>query len=181
MGGYVLLPAAAAVGTELIAFARNPVAYCATNPASCVAAVDVAAGTAAGVPLTGVPNAGSVAPKGVNLVDEAFVDTRKFSDYIFTTNSGGKDVVFKSLGYTKEDSETLAKIWQNQATEKFSKGEYTLGKADQYGQRIDIEIELLGKAEAAGRTSYLKSGWMIQPDGTIKLNTPFSGFTRSVP
>jgi hypothetical protein len=55
LGGYVLLPAAAAVGTELIAFARNPVVYCAANPASCVGAADVAAGTAAGVPVTGVP------------------------------------------------------------------------------------------------------------------------------
>ena len=53
LGGYVLLPAAAAIGTELIAFARNPVFYCAANPASCVGAVDVAVGTAAGVPLTG--------------------------------------------------------------------------------------------------------------------------------
>ena len=70
LGGYVLLPAAAAIGTELIAFARNPVVYCATNPASCIGAVDVAAGTAAGVPVTGVPvphavpNAGA-AGKGV--------------------------------------------------------------------------------------------------------------------
>jgi hypothetical protein len=41
------------------------------------------------------------------------------------------------LGYTAEDSATLAKTWQTQAAEKFAKGEYTLGKLDQYGQRID--------------------------------------------
>ena len=64
MGGYVLLPAAAAIGTELIAFARNPVVYFATNPASCIGAVDVAAGTAAGVPLTGVPVPHSVPNAG---------------------------------------------------------------------------------------------------------------------
>ena len=69
LGGYVLLPAAAAIGTELVAFARNPVVYCTTNPASCVAAADAAAGTAAGVPVTGVPvphgvpNAGKVGAK----------------------------------------------------------------------------------------------------------------------
>lgn len=47
---------------------------------------------------------------GAGVIDQAFVDTRKFSDYIFTTNSGGKDVVFKSLGYTAEDSMALAKL-----------------------------------------------------------------------
>ena len=48
-----------------------------------------------------------------------------------------------------------------------------------YGQRIDIEIALLGKGLDAGKVSYLRSGWMIQADGSLKLNTPFSGFTRS--
>jgi filamentous hemagglutinin len=107
------------------------------------------------------------------------IDIRKFSDYIFTAKSGGKDTVFRSLGYTAKDSEALVQIWQTQAAEKFSKGEYTLGKVDQYGQRINIEIVLPGKVEAIGKTSYLKSGWMIQPEGGIKLNTPFSGFTRN--
>jgi hypothetical protein len=185
LGGYILAPTVAVIGTELIAFTRNPVLYYTANPTACIGAVDVAAGTAAGVPVTGVPvphavpNVGSVAAKDVNVIDYVFVDTRKFSDYVFTSNSSGKDVVFRSLDYTGEDSATLAKIWQTQAAEKFSKGEYTLGKVDQYGQRINIEIELPGKGEAAGKTSYLKSGWMMQPNREIKLNTPFSGFTRS--
>jgi filamentous hemagglutinin len=51
---------------------------------------------------------------------------------------------------------------------------------DQYGQRIDIEIILPEKADASGQISYLKSGWLIQSDGTIKLNAPFSGFARSI-
>ncbi len=29
-----------------------------------------------------------------------------------------------------------------------------------------------------GKKSCLKSGWMINKDGTISFNTPFSGFTR---
>jgi len=32
--------------------------------------------------------------------------------------------------------------------------------------------------EAAGKTSHLVSGWMIRPDGSVTLNTPFSGFTK---
>jgi len=53
-----------------------------------------------------------------------------------------------------------------------------LGKYDQYGQRIEIEIELKGIGDATGKKSYLKSGWLIQEDGSIKLNTTFTGFTR---
>ena len=110
----------------------------------------------------------------------AIADTKKFSDYIFKPGADhGKDAVFKSLGYTASDSVSLSKIWQQQAAEKYAKGKFVLGKADQYGQRIDIEIVLPGKGSQAGEVSYLRSGWMIQTDGTLKLNTPFSGFTRS--
>ncbi len=69
-------------------------------------------------------------------------------------------------------------MWEQQAAAKHARGEYTLGKADQYGQRINIEIEVHGTGDAAGKTSYMQSGWMVLPDGNIKLNTPFSGFTR---
>ena len=90
----------------------------------------------------------------------------------------GKDAVFRNLGYGKEHSAQLAQIWERQGAAKFARGDYTLGKADQYGQRINIEIEVPGIGDATGKTSYMRSGWMIQSDGSIKLNTPFSGFTR---
>lgn len=86
--------------------------------------------------------------------------------------------MFRSLGYSGDDSAKLAANWRRQAAEKISKGEYTLGKLDEYGQRIDIEITLLGQGTASGKTSYLNSGWMMAKDGSVKLNTPFSGFTR---
>lgn len=122
-----------------------------------------------------------VAAKGVSVAaaGSATVDTRKFSDYIFKPGADhGKNTVFESLGYTAADSSALSKMWETQAAQKYAKGEFTLGKADQYGRRVDIEIALPGKGDAAGRTSYLRSGWMIQWDGSLKLNTPFSGFTR---
>jgi filamentous hemagglutinin len=53
-----------------------------------------------------------------------------------------------------------------------------LGTLDQYGQRINIEIVLNGVGKFASKTAYLRSGWMILEDGSIKLNTPFSGFAR---
>ena len=122
-----------------------------------------------------------VAAKGASVAaaGSATVDTRKFFDYIFKPGADhGKNTVFESLGYTADDSAALSKMWETQAAQKYAKGEYTLGKADQYGQRVDIEIALPGKGDAAGQTSYLRSGWMIQTDGSLKLNTPFSGFTK---
>jgi filamentous hemagglutinin len=70
-------------------------------------------------------------------------------------------------------------MYEQQASEAFANGQYTLGRLDQYGQRVSIEIALPGQGPTMGNTSYLRSGWMIQPDGSIKLNTPFSGFTRN--
>jgi filamentous hemagglutinin len=109
----------------------------------------------------------------------ATAPVEKFSDYIFKEGAThGKDAVFQALGYAKEDSPQLAKLWEEQAAVKFGKGDYTMGKLDQYGQRINIEIEVPGIGDSAGQTSHMRSGWMIQKDGSIKLNTPFSGFTR---
>ncbi|WP_454725795.1 MULTISPECIES: DUF6883 domain-containing protein [Cupriavidus] len=121
-----------------------------------------------------------IGAKGVSSSVGAVADTRHFSDYIFKSGADhGKDTVFKSLGYTADDSVALSKVWQQQAAEKYAAGEFKLGRADQYGQRVDIEIALPGKGQEVGKISYLRSGWMIQPDGSLKLNTPFSGFTRS--
>jgi len=107
------------------------------------------------------------------------MDSRKFTDYIFKDGAThGKDAAFKNLGYGKQNTNDLMKVYQEQASQKYANGQYTLGKADQYGQRIDIEIELPGIGSASGKTSYIRSGWMIKPDGSISLNTPFSGYTK---
>lgn len=82
------------------------------------------------------------------------------------------------MGYTKADSEYLANLYMEQANAKYLSGDYTLGKLDEYGQRINIEIELPGIGAYEDKISYINSGWMINSDGTISLNTPFAGFTR---
>lgn len=118
---------------------------------------------------------GRVALKGAVVV----VDERKFSEYIFKEGAThGKDKVFRSLGYGPEHSKMLAQQYQKQAAERYAAGNYTLGKKDVHGQRIDIEISLDGIGMAQGKVSYLRSGWMIRPDGSLSLNTPFSGFIR---
>jgi hypothetical protein len=119
----------------------------------------------------------SYGPSPRSMPISAVAPVRKFSHYIFREGADhGKDRVFRGLGYGRDHSQALAKMWERQAAEKFASGDFSLGKLDQYGQRVNIEIELHGIGEAAGKTSRIKSGWMITGDDSIKLNTPFSGF-----
>lgn len=107
------------------------------------------------------------------------VPLAKFRDYIFKGGAThGKDAVFRALGYSVQHCDALVQLYTQQAAAKFARGEYVLGKHDQYGQRISIEIELPGIGAAAGTKSFLRSGWMILPGGNLHLNTPFSGSTR---
>jgi hypothetical protein len=103
----------------------------------------------------------------------ATADVAKFSNYAFVTD---KAPVFESYGYTAEDSQQLADLYEQQAAEKYASGDFTEGKLDQYGQRITIQIDLPGQGAAAGRSTILNTGWMIEPGGSIRLITPFAGF-----
>lgn len=106
----------------------------------------------------------------------------KFRDYVFKPGAThGKDRVFRSLGYRRGDSQLLSDLYSSQAAAKYAAQDFTLGKADEYGQRINIVIELTvhtltAKGYHSSRSSYIISGWMIRNDGTLTLNTPFSGF-----
>ena len=103
----------------------------------------------------------------------------KFRDYIFKPGAThGKDRVFRALGYDESHSAELAIIFEQQAAAKYANQDFELGRFDEHGQRISIEIELAGTGDNAYQTSYLISGWMIRSDGSITLNTPFSGFAR---
>lgn len=66
----------------------------------------------------------------------------------------------------------MADLYHTQAQQKLSTENFTLGKSDQYGQRITIEITI-GNAQ---NIATIKSGWMIETDGSLRLITPFAGF-----
>lgn len=144
---------------------------------SCTQLHALGADNAFGNPLVGLGMLLGLAPGGGAAAKKAVAPVGKFSDYIFKEGAThGKDVIFKGLGYSVGDSAKLAKMWEEQAAAKYAKGQYTIGKLDQYGQRINITIDLPGIGIASGKSSSLISGWMIRPDGSITLNTPFSGF-----
>jgi len=102
----------------------------------------------------------------------AVCDIRKFREYIFGEKgrNEGKVEIFQMLGFTIEDSEYLAKEYARQALKSYVEGNYKLGKWDDKGQRITIDIFL----EHNGKRYLKGSGWMVCENGKITNNTPIA-------
>lgn len=96
----------------------------------------------------------------------------KIREYIFSDlKSNGKKELFESWGYSIIDSEELKNVIEKQARISYSVGEYDLGKLNEYGQRINVVIELKRKNKEGSIT--FRSGWMVYPNGRIVLITPY--------
>ena len=103
-------------------------------------------------------------------------DYSKFDPYLFDPKNiykHGKNRAFESWGYTISDSLFLRNEIEEQALVKYLAGDFLLGKLDKRGQRISIRITIPRK-NGVGSVSFL-TGWMILPNGQIKLNTPYGG------
>lgn len=100
----------------------------------------------------------------------------KFDPYLFNpfgSYTHQKEKLFRMWGYTVEDARWLQGEMERQALEKYISGDYELGKLDEYGQRLNILIEIPTKN--GEKIVTFISGWMIEPNGTIRLNTPYGG------
>lgn len=100
----------------------------------------------------------------------------KFDPYLFDVKGEyghGKNKMFESWGYTVEDSTFLQTEMEKQARQKYIWGDYVLGKLNDKGQRINIRVKL-DRKDGQGEVSFI-TGWMVQPDGHIKMNTPYGG------
>ena len=103
-------------------------------------------------------------------------DFNKFDPYLFNRDnkySHGKEKLFAQWGYTIEDAKWLQAEIEKQGRNKYISGDYTLGKLDLWGQRINIRIEL--QRRDTNDTISFNTGWMLKPDGKIVLNTPYGG------
>ena len=117
-------------------------------------------------------------------IDYAFVlanaaahsDYSKFDPYLFNTTgtyTHNKEKLFNEWGYSVDDAYWLQAEFERQAQEKYLSGNYVLGKLNRFGQRIDIEIEV-PRRDKVGTVTFV-SGWMVEPNGKLKLNTPYGG------
>lgn len=100
----------------------------------------------------------------------------KFTEYIFSDEEkyllNGKRELFEGLGFGKEDSEYLKKVFDVQAKQKYLNGDYEIGKLDEHGQRINITITV---DSATRKNIKLVTGWMVHPLGKIVCTTPLGG------
>lgn len=106
----------------------------------------------------------------------SYSDYSKFDPYLFdpeNTDRHGKNRAFESWGYSVSDSTWLKNQIEKQALEKYLSGDYTLGKLDRRGQRIDIRVTIPRKGKS-GSVSFI-TGWMLMLNGKLKLNTPYGG------
>ena len=117
-------------------------------------------------------------------IDYAFVlanavahsDYSKFDPYLFNTTgtyTHNKEKLFNEWGYYAEDASWLQAEMEKQAREKYLSGDYTLGKLNEQGQRLNIRI-VLPRKNTPESVSFI-TGWMIMPNGKLKLNTPYGG------
>ncbi len=98
----------------------------------------------------------------------------KFDIYLFNTEGrykGDKAVLFRDWGYDVSDIPWMKAEWERQALEKYIAGDYKLNLLDEYGQRINIRIEIPRKD--TGEIVSFMSGWMVCPNGRIQLATPY--------
>ena len=112
------------------------------------------------------------------VLDEASAESNysKYDPYLFDPEDfykHGKRKEFESWGYTIADSKWLQEKIERQALEKYIAGEYTLGRLNHQGQRISIRVEIPRK-NGVGNVSFI-TGWMVNPNGKIHLNTPYGG------
>lgn len=109
-----------------------------------------------------------------DLTVRAECDIAKFSDYIFhPTRNRGKKALYEGWGYDIIDSKWLQPEFISQATQKYAVGDFELGLINEYGQRISIRI-IIPRKDRIGALSII-TGWMVYPDGLIKLVTPYAG------
>ncbi len=105
---------------------------------------------------------------------KADCDMRKFEEYAFVhKDKDDKKGLFKKYGYDTMNSQALLEEYCRQAQEKYANGDFTLYQLKDYGQLINIAITLPDKITGGYVT--LKSGWLVYPDGEIKLATIFAG------
>lgn len=107
---------------------------------------------------------------------EVHSDYSKFDPYLFDPENfykHGKNKAFESWGYTIADSQWLKDEIERQAQEKYISGQYTLGKLDYNGQRINIRVTIPRKDDDKA-VSFI-TGWMAYPSGRIQLTTPYGG------
>lgn len=107
---------------------------------------------------------------------ESTSEYSKFDPYLFNTEnkySHGKENLFLEWGYSVNDAKWLQHEIERQGLKNYIIGKYILGKLDFNGQRISIRVSIPRKDD--GKVVSFLTGWILYPNGKIKLTTPYGG------
>ncbi|WP_088891245.1 DUF6883 domain-containing protein [Leptolyngbya ohadii] len=94
------------------------------------------------------------------IVSRLIIDRRKLTDYALNPDNpagANKALIFRlRLGYTRDNYEPLLQQIEIQALE----AEALPTKADQHGQRYQLDLEVVG---VEGQREIVRTGWIVAP------------------
>lgn len=94
----------------------------------------------------------------------------KIVKYLFTEQN--KTRMMKSMGFSKEDYQSVQFNIYEKVYNAFNDGLYKLKTLDKYGQRVQISIKMEGSGDHAGELFNCHVGCIVWPNGILKITTP---------
>lgn len=94
--------------------------------------------------------------------------------YLFNDKLG----IVMYIGYKENEQEKFYEVFESCVKNAFVRGNYYKRAHDKYGFRINIQVEMAGVNEKRGKTFKFNAGFTIFPNGKLKMNTPFGGWTK---
>ena len=94
--------------------------------------------------------------------------------YLFSDKLG----IIEYMGYKESEKEKFYTTFENCVKQAFSEGKYYKRVHDRYGFRINIQVEMPGVNEKIDKIFRFNAGFTIFPNGKLKINTPFGGWTK---
>jgi len=86
-----------------------------------------------------------------------------------------KKKIFYGIGYSSQDENELMNFVENVVKNKYSFGDYYFYKHWKHGFQINISITIQGKNQFKNEYKTFKSGYIIYPNGQLKIATIFAG------
>lgn len=86
-----------------------------------------------------------------------------------------KKNILYSIGYTYKDEKEIIDFIENEVKNKYRFGDYYIYKHWQHGFQINIIITIKGKNEFRNIIHSFKSGYIVYPNGQLKIATIFAG------
>ncbi len=100
-----------------------------------------------------------------DIVNRVVIDKRKLTEYALNPDNpvgADKAVMFQQhLGFTKDNYAALLEQISATALET----EAIVGRADEHGQRYQVDLEIIGVEER--QREVVRTGWIVEPNSEV--------------